>query len=129
MKRSNYETLKAWRQRSVAKYQARPRVSSEKRVETPQRARKAEADAEYRRNREQRLVRARGRCELGAPGCTVVATETHHLMKRSTRVDHNVENLRAACHNCNQWVELHPNEATERGWVIRDWQQLERRDS
>ena len=89
-----------------------------------QAARKRAADREYTVNRQRRLVRAHGACELMAPGCTQMATEAHHVLKRSTRVRHDVENLRACCHSCNQWVELHPIEAERRGWVIREWPAL-----
>ena len=91
---------------------------------TTHRSRKRASAREYRKSREQRFVRARGRCEIQAPGCTQTATEAHHVIKRSHLLINTVENLRACCHNCNQWVELNPNKAEEMGFVKTAWPQL-----
>lgn len=93
----------------------------------PQQRRRAALDRQYKKNREMRLVRARGKCELQAPGCTQTATETHHVVKRSHLLMHDVENLRACCHSCNQWVENNPRDAETMGFVETRWPQIERR--
>lgn len=181
MKRSNFDTLKAWKERSQKKYQegrrgnvvraqdargteeprdsvvqisdylqaeqapeeaTRARVSRPprtvarpKRAETPQQRRKREADATYRRNREQRLVRAGGRCEyqvnpdMVTSRCVRAATQTHHVQRRSNGVDHSVDNLRAFCLSHHQFVHLNVEAARTAGWIKATWQQLERRDS
>jgi 5-methylcytosine-specific restriction endonuclease McrA len=126
VKRMTPEEAREWRKRSVARYQVtrqKPPSRSTKPI-SAQQARKRAEGAEYRRNRDMRIVRARGRCELQAPGCTQVATEAHHLMKRSHKLSHAAENLRASCNTCNIWVELNPAEARARGWVVTDWPKI-----
>lgn len=131
MKRSNYETLKAWRERSVAKYQARQRKSSETPQDSPQRARKAEADSYYRQQRDMRLVRARGQCEvlvnpdMPTSRCTRVATQTHHVVRRSHRLDHGVDNLLACCARCHADIHANVEWAKARGYIKTDWQQID----
>lgn len=131
MKRSNYETLKAWRERSVAKYQARPRKASETPQDSPQRARKAEADSYYRQQRDMRLVRAGGRCEyqvnpdMVTTRCTRSATQTHHVVRRSHKLDHGVENLLALCARCHAVIHANPGWAKMRGYIRTDWQQID----
>jgi len=79
-----------------------------------QRARKAKADAEYQIAREQRLVRARGRCER----CNAeAATQTHHVQRRSQGVDYDVEGLRALCMWCHDWIHHHVADAKREGWL------------
>lgn len=129
MKRSNYETLKAWRERSVAKYQARPRKASETRPDTPQAARKRAEDSEYRRNRDIRLMRAGGRCEFqGAVDfmvvrCSSPATQTHHVIRRSHTgsPDHSASNLRALCATHHSYLHSNVQWAKENGWILVKW--------
>lgn len=93
---------------------------------TPQRARKQAEDAEYRRNRELRLVQARGRCEFEWDGvrCTRAATQTHHVKRRSHGVDHSVDNLLSACLECHQRAHLNVELAKEAGWIRVEWDKI-----
>lgn len=123
---SNYRSAAPSRQKHL---------SRAKKLVTPQRARKQAEDAEYRRNREMRLVRARGRCEWvlpdrgvfgrGTPApCYSVATQTHHLMRRSHHVDHGVENLRALCAIHHAWLHANVEWAKENGWIRTEWDKI-----
>ena len=139
MKRMSVEEAAEWRRRSVEKYRATVRTTEKatratrKRVRalTPQQERKRAEDAEYRRQRELRLVRARGRCEFGVKAagfvlrCTVSAPETHHIKQRSTQVDHDVENLRALCATHHRFIHANPNWSEENGWIVREYRQME----
>jgi hypothetical protein len=128
VKRASIESLNAWRARSVEKYRA---GRAQKPQEGTQRARKAEEAAEYRRNREMRLVRARGCCELleyfrGHPiKCPYVATQTHHVVRRSHHVDHSVENLRALCSTHHAYIHANVKWAEGNGWIKTEWRQME----
>lgn len=91
---------------------------------TTQRARKRRADAEYKRNREMRYVRARGVCER----CRQEpAEQTHHVQRRSNSgiADHGVENLRAVCVACHAHIHAEVAESKREGWIVSEWPQLE----
>lgn len=92
---------------------------------SPQQARKAKADAEYRKARQQRLVQARGRCEFvmveNGPQCMRVATQTHHVKRRSHQVDHDVENLKALCAEHHVHIHNHVEWAKANGWIVTSW--------
>ena len=89
-----------------------------------QAARKRAADREYAIEKQKRYVRARGLCELMAPGCTQVATEAHHRIRRSHKLTHDADWLLAACHGCHQWAHLNVADAKSRGWIVTDWPQI-----
>ena len=158
MKRMTPEEAREWRARSVAGYQAsrsyhqrqldvemqEPEFAAEytrarkrllKRAEKPQegsqRARKAAEAAEYRRNREQRLVRARGRCEflvnpdMPTSRCTAPATQTHHVVRRSHNLDHSVENLLACCGTHHALIHRNVEWAKAHGYIRTDWPQID----
>lgn len=62
--------------------------------------RRATLDREFFRNRELVLRRDGRRCQLAIPGvCTGVANQADHI---GDRLDHRLENLRAACPECHQ---------------------------
>ena len=142
MKRMTPEEAVEWRRKSVERYRAAVRTTEKatraprKRVRalTPQQERKRVEDAEYRRQRELRLVRAKGRCEFVFHGpadlsfvldCDRPATETHHIKQRSTQVDHDVENLRALCTTHHRYIHANPTWAEENGWIVREYRQME----
>lgn len=83
--------------------------------------RKREADREYKRNADMRLVRAKGLCERCKDR---PATQTHHVRRRSNHVDHGVENLRAVCLWCHD--EIHREVAVSKatGWIVAEWPQI-----
>lgn len=83
-------------------------------------AKKSRADRELARNAKIVRERSGGRCELRVEGvCLGRAQHPHHIQKRSQGGSHHYSNLLDACDPCNGWVEDHPREAAERGWVIR----------
>lgn len=54
---------------------------------------------EYFRNRHAVMKRDRNQCQIRTPGlCIGVATDCDHI---EDRLDHSVENMRAACHPCH----------------------------
>jgi hypothetical protein len=115
------EEAREWRKRSVARYQVarqKPPSRSTKPL-TAQQARKRAEDAEYRANSQKRDEYARGRCEFTWDGirCIRVATQTHHRVRRSQRVDHSLENLMRACLWCHQRAHLNVALAKEWGWI------------
>lgn len=65
-------------------------------------------------------------CQLGAPGCTKIANEVHHVLKLShggamvpgAKADRQGQRFMASCRYCNRYVEDYPAEALKRGWVI-----------
>jgi len=91
---------------------------------TSQAARKRASDREYKKAREQRLVRTRGRCER----CLVnAATQTHHVVRRAHKPDvdiHAVDNLRALCLECHEHIHAHVAESKREGWIATNWPQL-----
>lgn len=132
VKRLTPEEARSWRARSVERYRARRRAESPEKPPTSQSLRKTKADEEYRRNRGQRLVRARGRCEfwnyenpMFDPRCMAGATQTHHVMRRSHKVDHSVENLRALCASHHSWLHANVEWAKNNGWIVTEWRQID----
>lgn len=138
MRRLSPEEAREWRRASAEKYRARVKEQwSTRRAEkagkapTPQSMRKATADAEYAVTRAQRMVQARMRCEyrvnpdMITSRCARVATETHHVMRRSHQVDHSVENLRALCHTHHQYIHAHVEWAKANGYIKTAWHQIE----
>jgi 5-methylcytosine-specific restriction endonuclease McrA len=93
---------------------------------TTQRSRKRAADREYKKNAEQRFIRARGICERCG---REPATQTHHVQRRSNLVNHDVENLRALCGGpgggCHDWIHANVGDAKAEGWIDPEWPQIE----
>jgi len=54
-------------------------------------------------------------CEIGVEGCTRVATEVHHKKGRIDKLLNDTTYFCAACRNCHQWAEDHPEAAKEIG--------------
>lgn len=88
---------------------------------SPQALKKAKADAEYRLARQTRITRSHGLCEVRTEGCTIQATQTHHVIRRSQGVDHQVENLRSACLTCHTRIHQDVAWAKEYGWIVSSW--------
>lgn len=130
MRRLTPAEAAAWRARSAERYRQKRAVKplrATTRTLAPQQAKRRRALAEYRVTRAQRLVRARGRCEMEWDGfaCSSVATETHHLMRRSHRLDHDVENLRALCLEHHLMIHKNIEWAKSHGWLRTEWRQIE----
>ena len=68
--------------------------------------------------RAETFARARGRCELQGPGCTVTATDWHHRQTRRYGPDCpcNTVALCSHCHHVN--VHGRPEWARETGWIV-----------
>ena len=68
---------------------------------------------------ERRLAheRARGRCEVDAPGCRHRVEHYHHRAGRGPGRDV-AELLLACCFSCHAYVHDHPLESRRRGWML-----------
>lgn len=76
-------------------------------------------------------LRSGGLCEIGAPGCTEIATDGSHRIKSGTggrkgaaAVRHHVlSNLLHACRHCHStWLHAQPAAAYAAGWMLREHQ-------
>ena len=56
-------------------------------------------------------------CEAHLADCTTYATDVHH---KAGRGEHMLDQstYMAVCRSCHQWIELHPNEAKEKGFSV-----------
>ena len=73
------------------------------------------------------LARAKGYCErCGAPSYDLAL---HHRKLKSRGGKDEVANLVAVCHPCHNLgtysIHLRPKEATEKGWMVSQWQNPE----
>lgn len=57
---------------------------------------------DWQRIRAAVLKRDGGRCQLGLPGCTEVATTADHIIGVAKGGTSALSNLRASCQSCNQ---------------------------
>lgn len=60
--------------------------------------RKTELPSDRQQRRRKVLARDKGLCQLRLKGCTYRATDVDHIERGN---NHNLENLRAACHHCH----------------------------
>ena len=101
------------------------------------------SDAGWRDDAFTREIRARilfrdKTCQIGGPRCTIVATETDHIVPIALGgAAHDERNLRGACRTCNsstggavrrpqtvkasEWDRLTPQERFDRGLASRVW--------
>jgi len=82
------------------------------------------ANANYRKFAQSKR-KGVGRCELGSPVCRYTPDGIHHVIKLSqdgalmpgAKAVAQGQIFMVSCNPCNGWVEDHPKEARERGWV------------
>jgi ribosomal protein L32 len=55
-------------------------------------------------------------CKLNLQGCFLRSTDVHHVHRRGQNYL-NVKTWMALCRNCHEYVERHPKESRERGWI------------
>jgi len=71
---------------------------------------------EYTKLRKQFLL-DNPNCQMNFPGlCTGKATDVHHVHRRGKNYL-KVDTWAAACRNCHTYVETHPKESREQGWL------------
>lgn len=58
-------------------------------------------------------------CQALTAGCTFTATEAHHRKLRSQGGSNDPVNGLAVCAPCHRYIHDHPQEAYERGWMLR----------
>lgn len=63
-------------------------------------------------------ARARGRCEVRSPVCTGCDEVAHHCKRGNPRV-HDPEFGLGSCDPCHVYLHAHPEEAYQRGWLVR----------
>lgn len=56
-------------------------------------------------------------CEVGVKGCTKKSTEIHH--KRGRIGENLYRDFCAICRNCHNYVESHPEESYQKGWMLK----------
>lgn len=57
-------------------------------------------------------------CDIKEEGCQIKATGLHHQKKRTPATFLDKRFLIRACNSCQMWVEIHPQEAIERGYSL-----------
>jgi hypothetical protein len=75
-------------------------------------------------------LRSEGKCEIGGPGCTVVATDLAHRKKvgvggrkgAAARSHHVLSNALHACRPCHALGHAEPAAAYAAGWMLREHQ-------
>jgi len=55
-------------------------------------------------------------CFFSLNGCTRTATEIHHVKRRGKYLLE-TETWRQTCSNCHHYIETHPQESREKGWI------------
>lgn len=55
-------------------------------------------------------------CELRLPGCFLKSSDVHHVHRRGENYL-NVKTWMSLCRNCHHYVETHPAESREKGWI------------
>lgn len=76
-------------------------------------------DAGYQAARGAVWERSGGRCEAHADltSCTGRCEQVHHIAGRGGVDPHRQGNLLGVCDPCHRWIEGHPQQAMERGWI------------
>jgi hypothetical protein len=71
-----------------------------------------------------REVRRRSgdRCEARTRLCIGVGQQTHHRLKRGQGGNADPAILMRICNPCDLYIESHPAESYERGWLIKSWE-------
>jgi hypothetical protein len=65
-------------------------------------------------------ARSGGKCEAAAAAsCRRRGSQLHHRLMRSQGGKHTVENLLDVCATCHAHIHAHPEQAYERGWLLR----------
>jgi hypothetical protein len=59
----------------------------------------------------------RSLCEAMLVGCTFSATDVHHKARRGANYLR-VDTWLPVCRSCHQWIESHPKESREAGWLL-----------
>lgn len=79
------------------------------------------AAAELRKSKQAAFAQAGGLCQARIPGvCTRIATDAHHVVKRSRGGSHHASNILPTCRACHDWIETHDKEAKRMGLSQRN---------
>lgn len=74
------------------------------------------------------IERSGGYCEVRlSPHCTGVGTAGHHILKQSQTDDHDIDLIAWSCWPCNDYVEVHADEAEAAGMLIKSWDKPKRK--
>jgi hypothetical protein len=76
-----------------------------------------EKNVEYAKAKRQMRKRSKGLCEARLPGCTIAATDPHHMMRRSAGGEDVASNLLHVCRTCHRYIHEHPAEAIDLGFL------------
>ena len=103
--------------------QARERAAARPAPKRSIQARRRQDPPELARSKHIVRSRSGGICEAGHDEvCERQAVHVHHRKLRSQGGSHQAVNLLDLCGPCHDWIHAHPDEAVERGWLLRSWQ-------
>lgn len=69
-----------------------------------------------------------GWCEVRIDdACSGRAEHRHHRKMRSQGGSDDPSNLLAVCWACHRWIHDHPSVSYGRGWLVRSWDETDRR--
>jgi len=83
----------------------------------PKSEKRTESDKEYSKIVAE-LLKKSPMCKVKSPVCTKKAQGAHHKQKRSPKNINDKKNLIECCNMCNNYIEEHPDWATENGFSI-----------
>jgi len=88
--------------------------------------RKKQSLSDMRKSRHIVEDRSRGRCEVRIPGvCLGRAESMHHRQREGVgpSLDFNlIHTCGDGCRGCHGWITEHPDDAWEKGWIVKTWE-------
>lgn len=73
--------------------------------------------AKYRKVRDQ-FMNENKNCQARLENCTIKATDIHHSKGKIGDLLTDKRYFKALCRNCHSYLEVHPNEAKEKGFSL-----------
>lgn len=73
--------------------------------------------AKYRKVRDQ-FMKDHPQCQARLKGCTIKATDIHHARGKVGDLLTDKRYFKALCRDCHSYLEVHPNEAKEKGFSL-----------
>ena len=73
--------------------------------------------AQYRKVRDQ-FMKEHPNCQARLQGCTIKSTDCHHSRGKVGDLLTDKRYFKALCRNCHSYLEVHPDEAKEKGFSL-----------
>lgn len=93
-----------------------PLKRSKKRI-NPTSAKQHKRISVYRTLRKQ-FLSAHPNCRAQLAGCSLIATDVHHMAGRIGNELFNIGTFLPVCRSCHSWIESHPIESKEKGFNL-----------